>query len=227
MKGHIIQLHGDPHRDVLALLPWHVTGQLDAADTGRVESHLESCAACRAALVVERRLEREIVREPSSADAGWADMRLRLDLDHPQPEVSIPQRQPARQAPSAGKPWLRWPLGWRPGWGQGWWLGAPLGFVSLAILLMLPPQPLARFTALGTAAPPAAGNMLVIFRPDTSEAVFRETLRAQGARLVDGPTTANAYVVAVPAATRTITLERMRHHPQVVLAEPIDAGRQP
>jgi hypothetical protein len=106
-------------------------------------------------------------------------------------------------------------------------LAAPVGIASLAVLVMLPLQMPARFTALGTAAPPAAGNMLVIFRPDISEAVFRQTLQAHGARLVDGPTTANAYVVAVPAATRSITLDRLRHQPQVVLAEPIDASRQP
>jgi len=36
MTGHIFQLHGDPHREVLALLPWFVTDRLDAQDSARV-----------------------------------------------------------------------------------------------------------------------------------------------------------------------------------------------
>lgn len=216
MTGQIFSLHSDVHREVLALLPWHVTGQLETAETSRIEAHLEGCAACRAALDMERRLDRELVRESASVDQGWAVMRQRLEFDRPAAAPAT-AREPAVLASRPS--WLRWPIGWR--------LGAPLALASAVGLLMVPIQMPARFTALGSAPTARAGNIVVIFRPDTSEAVFRQTLRSSDARLVDGPTAANAYVLQVPATERSDLLERLRGQPQVVLAEPIDEGQRP
>jgi anti-sigma factor RsiW len=39
----------DPkHRELELLLPWYVKGRLDAAETQRVQAHLETCPTCRA-----------------------------------------------------------------------------------------------------------------------------------------------------------------------------------
>lgn len=224
MTGHILHLHGDdPHREVLTMLPWHVTGQLDAADTDTVELHLEACASCRAALMVERRLDREIVRVPIGVDAGWADMRQRLDLDHAPIPASAPRNRANGREIGQRPAWLG-VFGWRP----GWQFGAPVTFASLAALVLLAPlNSPSEFKALSTTTPPSETYVVVKFRPEISERVFRETLQASDARLIDGPTAASAYVVAVPAATRTAVLERLRHQPQVVLAQPIDAVDRP
>lgn len=216
MTGDIVHLHGDPHAEILALLPWLVTGHLDAADAGRVEAHLVGCGPCRAALDAERRLVREVTRQPAGVEDGWADMRQRLDLGGPAP--SARQRAAARPAHAASL-WRR---------ATGWRLAAPFAFASLVGLLFLPLYLPARFNALGSATPiAAAGNVVVIFQPDTREAEFRDALRAGAARLVDGPTAANAYVLAVPAATRSTVIAKLRQRPEVVLAEPIDAGGRP
>ena len=65
------------------------------------------------------------------------------------------------------------------------------------------------------------GNVVVVFHPDTTERQMRETLKAGQARLVDGPTAAGGYVLAVPAAKRTAALAALRARENVVLAEPI------
>lgn len=231
MSGRIIHLHGDPHREVLELLPWYVTGQLDAADLHAVESHLEVCASCRAALATERCLDREIVRVPTGVDAGWADMRQRLDLDHAPVSAATPRHRGYSRETGARSIWSG-PLGWRPGWPAGilvrWQTGIPLAFASLAALfLLVPPDAAPQFKTLSTTAVPNETYVVVKFRPDTSEAVFRQTLQASDARLVDGPTAASAYVLAVPASTRIAVLERLRQQPQVVLAQPIDASGRP
>jgi hypothetical protein len=44
---------------------------------------------------------------------------------------------------------------------------------------------------------------------------------------VDGPTSAGAYVLAVSPATRSATLGALRERPQVLMAQPIDAGAAP
>jgi hypothetical protein len=68
------------------------------------------------------------------------------------------------------------------------------------------------------------GNVVVIFRPDVTEAAMRETLRRTHARLVDGPTAADAWVLSVPAAERSAALTTLKARREVVLAEPMDAG---
>ena len=48
-------------------------------------------------------------------------------------------------------------------------------------------------------APPASSaSLVVVFDPAATESDFRRSLRAAGARIVDGPTQANAYLLDVP-----------------------------
>lgn len=217
--GNIFKMHSDPHRDTLLLLPWFVTEQLDAADRARVEAHLDGCGECRAALSIERRLDREIARMPSDVDTGWANIAQQLDFDHgaaaPVARHSTPKPRDARQG---SKGFVLWPPSWRP-WPS-------LVLASLAGLALVTVQVPAPFVALGTAPAKPPGNVIVIFQPDTSELVFRQTLRSSDARLVDGPTAANAYVLAVPASKRGDVLNRLRSQPAILLAEPVEAQSQ-
>jgi hypothetical protein len=54
---------------------------------------------------------------------------------------------------------------------------------------------------------------------------LRRILRGAGARVVDGPTESNAYVLDVPAERRMLALQRLRAERAVVLVEPLAAGR--
>ena len=93
----------------------------------------------------------------------------------------------------------------------------------LGVAVLRPPQP-ARYHALGAAPVNAAGNVVVIFRPETPEKELRQILKANDARLVGGPTEADAYLLHVPAAGRAAVLTKLRRQTQVLLAEPVDAG---
>ncbi len=217
MTGRIIPLHGNAHRDIEALLPWFVTGSLGPADASRVAAHLDSCADCTAALATERRLERELTRRPGDVEQSWAVMRERLDL------ADTPRARSAGRAVTAGLERVR---GRAATW-FAWGVGAQLALAAVLALIVLPGPPPAAYRTLGAAAAPVAGNLVVIFRPETSERVLRQTLRAGEARLIDGPTEANAYIVQVPTARRDAVLAAWRAAPQVVLAEPIDAARRP
>ena len=48
-----------------------------------------------------------------------------------------------------------------------------------------------------------------------------------GARLVDGPTATDAYLLNVPAERQAAALAGLRASPTVVLAESLDAGARP
>lgn len=228
MTGRIIPLQGDRHRQVVALLPWYAAGRLDEADRAEVERHLGGCADCQSELRLERRLMAEmgeaeaLVPHPSlDPEQGWAQVRA---------QVSEPpaRRRPARRwfgigRPAEGErppasPWLVWAFAAQS--------CAAVGLVAVVAVLVWPPaQP--RYRAL--AAPPAApsGNLVVIFRPETREAELRAILKDSHARLVDGPTAADAYVLKTPDAERQAVLTDLRRRSQVVLAEPIDPPAPP
>jgi hypothetical protein len=214
MTGKIIRLPETEHHETWLLLPWYATDRLDAADRARVEAHLEGCAICRAELRQELRLKAEVADLPLDVEHGWTSMRARLDGDLP--------RQPAASL------WRRLGEAWRGGgaW-LGWGVAASLvAGILLAVYAPRPAQP-ALYHAL--AAPPVnrAGDIVVLFRPDATEAQLRAALRASGARLVDGPTAADAYVLSAPLPERAQVLAALRAHHAVLDAEPVDQGAAP
>ena len=76
--------------------------------------------------------------------------------------------------------------------------------------------------------PPARpGNVVVVFQPDATEAQIRTVLTATGARLVDGPPGADAYVLSVSPSQREKALATLRASHPVVAAEPVDSAGAP
>ena len=222
MTGNIIQLPADPHQETLSFLPWYVTGKLDAPDRALVEAHLSGCPDCQAELRAEQGLRAAVAELPFEVEAGWARMRERVE------------RASVRRS---GWTALRGRLGDAL---SGWWRGeAWLRWVAVAQLVVIvslgaavahrsaPAAAPAAYHALGSAPAPAVGNVVVIFQPDISERQLRETLTANHARLVDGPTPADAYVLRVPPAERTAALGRLRGQKAIELAEPVDSGDSP
>jgi hypothetical protein len=69
--------------------------------------------------------------------------------------------------------------------------------------------------------------VVVVFQPTATEAQMRAALAASGARLVDGPTAADAYVLNVPPDRRERALATLRASKPVVAAEPVDAAGAP
>lgn len=104
-------------------------------------------------------------------------------------------------------------------WGGGALAGALL---AIGILWIQPFGEFGRYHALSAASAPSAGNIMVIFRPDTPERRLREALRDSRARLVGGPTDADAYVLATPQSDQAAALAALRANADVVTAQPID-----
>ncbi len=213
MSGRIIPLHGDHHEEINALLPWYVTGSLDAGETVRVEAHLKTCAQCQADLAAESGLRAALhaLPEPETetAEDGWAALRPRLTARPRGASFSRLGRQWRQSAP-----WLRWAVA-----AQFTLLVAG----AVAWQLNRPAPKAGVYHTLGAAPENAAGNVVVVFRPETTERDLRQTLRDSHARLVDGPTVADAYILHVTPADRDATVTRLRKRGSIVLAEPIDS----
>jgi hypothetical protein len=146
-----------------------------------------------------------------TVDPAWARLEARLDAADAR----------RGRAKTGGFAWAM------PAW-LGWGLAGQAALLTLFAVLagpVLAPKP--EFHALGARAASPAGNMVVIFRPDTREATLRADLKAANARIVDGPTEADAYVLAAPAASRDKAVATFRARPEVMLAEPIGEGGAP
>jgi hypothetical protein len=65
---------------------------------------------------------------------------------------------------------------------------------------------------------------MVMVDPAMREAQWRGLLQASGARIVDGPNAAGAYVLAVPPQRTAHACDALRAAPGVLLVERIDGG---
>lgn len=198
--GRIIHMFGDRHRNTVRLLPWHVTGQLDPAEHEAVEAHLADCSECQHELQAERRLRSAI-------------STLQIDLDTVWTEDGEPNLN--RMRASAPRRFGPRPL--------GWFLAGQCAVGLLLMIVMTPTRDVTLYKGLGSAPVEALGAMIIMFRPNASEQSIRDTLTKSGARIVDGPTSAGAYVLSIPAANRSAMLQQLRTAPAVAFAEPLDA----
>jgi hypothetical protein len=220
MTGRIIPLRGEPHERIQALLPWFVTDRLEATERAEVDAHLSGCPDCRAEERLERRLGAEVAAMPMDVEQSWARLRARLE------RPSASQGRGSGGGLAAAWRDLGRNLRGGPPW-MGWAMAAQAAAMVLLLGLNLPharPGPAVdtRYHALAAALPRGTGNVVVMFRPDTSEQDLRAALLAGQARLVDGPTAAGAYVLNVPETRRAGALTALRRRAGVVMAEPID-----
>lgn len=221
----IIRLHGDPHKQAQTLLPWYVNGSLDPAEHAEVDAHVRDCPTCQADLKLERALGAEIANLPIDMDRGWANLRDQVL----QQEATLQQGrapQPRRRAASAwrqSRAFLRRPVA--VGWAFAAQAASLILVVGVGAAFTLQTRPV--YHTLGAAPSAAVGNVVVVFKPTTPEQALRGALNQSGARLVDGPTVSDAYILHVKASERAKALTRLRSDADVVLAEPIDGDARP
>lgn len=198
----------DPHEQAEELLPWYATGELDAAEHALVEAHLAACARCQRQLVFERRLVEEFQGFSPEVDSAWARLRERIDAPAPDRDGWLARvlrdlkqlvTRPAVAALAA----------------------AQVAFVALAAAFL--PSLAPSYVTLGDRpAASSSPNVIILFRPEATEADMRDILRSSGAQLVGGPTAADAYLLTVPPKARPIALAKLQSNDDVIMAEAID-----
>ena len=212
------------HRATWELLPWLLNGTLDGAELETAQSHLRDCALCQADLAGLRRLRETAAAANPQPDPEPALARLmaRIDasagphhdaagVDPLEPAVPRDERPRAANDPR----WLR-----RVAIAQCGLI------VLLAALLAWPQGKNDAYLGLGD-VPVTQGGAVVLFRPGTPEQELRRIVRASGARIVDGPTVTDAWVLAVPGSQSAASLARLRSEPAVLLAEPLGIEAAP
>ena len=210
MMSRIPPAEPDPHAEASGLLPWLANGTLAGAELERVQSHVRGCPACRAQLEWERSLRASGQPAPAlSAQHAFAALLPRLGAQDHGPGNCAGSARRAGPAAANDPRWLRAVA------------ALQLGVIAvLALALARPGAGDARYRTLG-ARPAVQGTIVVSFAPATPERELRRILQESGARVVDGPTASDAYVLAVAPAQASPALRRLRAEPAVTLAEPL------
>jgi anti-sigma factor RsiW len=228
MTGRILSFVKSPHQSAQELLPWFLNGTLDAEESAQVEQHLHTCAACRSELQCLRELQLAYVQDDSAPGAEAALNRL------------LPQLQPG--AAPAARPGFGLPAfafgasegkralgGMFPGWTRIA-LAAQFGVIfALGWAVLQPDRTASQFHVLAAAGAPAhaRGEVAIVFDPAAPQREVERILRRVDARVVDGPTASNGFVLAVPEGQLQSALSSLRSEPLVRLAAPLEATRSP
>jgi anti-sigma factor RsiW len=211
MNRSIANSDGDAHAEAQQLLPWLLAGTLEGAELERVQAHLGSCVRCRADLAWERNLRAAGRQREPPLDPDQALSQLLPRLGPQEARDGSLGRWKSAVAANDSK-WLRALA------------ATQLAVIAvLALLLARPGDDSASYRGLG-AAGHAQGNVVVVFNPDTPEHDLRRILQASEARVVDGPTVTDAYVLAVAPSRQASALGRLRAEPAVTLAQALGTG---
>ena len=210
MSGRVLPVVPAEHKVADVLLPWFVNGTLDKDELAFVEQHLSECVRCQREVQWLRELRAACVDGEAAPGASAVFRNLRRQLDEP--------RAGRGKVASLSKLWRRVPT-----WSR-WAMAAQLAaIVALGAGLLPSTDGLAPYRTLGarSAAAPT-GSLVVVFDPTTPESELRRMLRKAGARIADGPTQTNAYVLKVAAGQRVEAVQTLRAEPAVVLVEQLD-----
>lgn len=228
MSGRIVNFETSAHQAIQELLPWFVTDRLEGGELEAVREHLAACPQCRADADWQRRLraaEPDVLAMPD-ADGAWARMQSRLD----EAEAASPGPRSVarngtvleslrRRLPANGS-WMPWALA------AQLFLIAGLGVLVAHLEGEASAYREASFHVLGT--PKAvSGNVMVMFRPGTTEQDMRAALRAGDVRVVDGPTMTGAWLLHADDARLALAVTALRAQSSVALAEPLTSGAAP
>jgi anti-sigma factor RsiW len=221
MNGDVLNFTKSVHQRTQELLPWFLTGTLDAEERVAVEQHLPGCPACRAELQSLQAFQAAYVSSDMPPDTERALDKLRARLDAEAAVPAMPRQRPGIRLPNL--------LGHGPAW-MKLGLAAQFGVIfALGWEVVQTERTGFEYRTLASASTPAraAGSLVVVFDPNAPQREVARILRRSGARVVDGPTASNGYVLATSHDGLQAALTSLRAEPAVVLAEPLQAPSTP
>jgi anti-sigma factor RsiW len=211
MSGQVLGFVRTGHRLVFDLLPWFVNGTLDEPERALVEQHVQECAACKRELEWLQQLTNAYVQSELAVDSvgGFARLAAQLPAQERGDSNNTPPRGWLSGLLTANAPWLKLAVAMQFG-------------IIVALGWALAVHEPSSYRVLGARHNPmrTAGSIVVVFEPATRESEVRRILREAGARVIDGPTAANGYVLDLAGAPGE-ALVVLRSEPAVVLAEPL------
>lgn len=209
-NGRLLQIDPAAHKVADVLLPWLVNGTLEGDELAFVEQHVAACPRCQREVEWLREFRAACAAGESSPGAAAALRSLRHKLDA-RPDRAIGARV---RAWLGGGGWTRWVIAAEL---------AVIAVLGVVVMSGVDQPALYRTLGAGNSASIRTGALVVVFDPATPEGDLRRILRDVDARLVDGPTQANAYVLDVPPPHREQAFRELKSNPAVVMVRSLDS----
>ena len=214
------------HEEAWLALPWLANGRLSQAERDNIEPHVRACAACREELAFQRLLCNVLTEPDRVTYAPGPSFRKLLDRidasESPAGTPKVRERAKALVMPIRRRSESHGAL-WRPpglAWAASFILA--VGFGGVITTIYHSSQP---FYVTHTDKPEAAvPNVLHIsFNRSVTVGEAEEALRANGARMVEGPDSLGMIGVAPVRADQQLRAlyERLRADPRIRLVEPV------
>lgn len=201
------------HHWAQEMLAWRASGRLPADETARFEAHLRECVHCRADLDIERELARRMSATPV--------------VDYA-PQASLARLMQRIDRRSRKRSW--WSFGSRNGadddrMPRGILLvfaaqTAALALLAVAVALLATRDEPATYQTLSATPALATRHLQVRFADQASTAQMRTALDQVGARIIDGPSPAGVFVVALQdSAAIEARAAQLRANPVVLFVQ--------
>ncbi len=208
MTGRVLPFDPSAHAAADALLPFFVNGTLRGKELAFVEEHVRACEQCQREVDWLREVFAACAAIEPLRDPTPADLRRLARFERPIPAGISPAR--IRREWRTAQPWVRWLL------------AAQLAAIAvLGTMLATDTRNEAAYQTLGASARSAQVRdaIAVMFDPRATESEIRRIVLSAGARIADGPTSTNAFVLEVPAARSDGALQALRAERAVRFAE--------
>lgn len=217
------------HDDVWHALPFYVNGTLRGQSLADVETHLSACTECRAELSTQTQVRDTILREDvrqESAQTSFDQLWERILEDEAVADAH------ATQALSAGTSSVvrRSPVSPMMKWLVAAVILEGIGLAALSAMTWSNSQGLAadyRTLSAPEAPLPSGGRIRAVFSSDLKLGQLQDLLSTSKLSVVDGPTEAGVYTLALDNADASVenALARLRANASVRFAEPIGRSR--
>ncbi|MBI1771951.1 MAG: zf-HC2 domain-containing protein [Burkholderiales bacterium] len=208
------------HSQVQDLLPWYVVNTLQPDEQQLVRTHLQTCVACQDDLQWQLKLKTGEPVASTAPDVERALARLlpRLDAQVQPNRAKTDNNFMARllsMFKTDGKTSTRW--------GTAVMAAQSAVIVGLIALIALPKQDDSNYRVLGSGER-SSGNIVVVFKPETTVKDIQRIMAMNDARIIDGPTVTNAYLLNVPDTRLTQSIKELRTETGIELVESLGSG---
>ncbi|MFZ6642955.1 zf-HC2 domain-containing protein [Undibacterium sp. TC4M20W] len=224
-KTNLLHPHDEAaHSQVQDLLPWYANNTLQADEQQLVRAHLQTCTACQDDLQSQLELKLKLKAGELAAstvpnvDRALARLLPKLDVQVPAAKVKNTNNF------LAGLRTLFTADGKAPArWGMAVMAAQTAVIVGLVAFMALPGQDDSSYRVLGNGER-SSGNIVVVFKPETTVKDIQRIMSINDARIIDGPTVTNAYLLNVDDARLEQSIRELRSEAGIELVESLGSG---
>ena len=214
------------HDEAWLALPWLANGRLSQAERDKIEPHVRTCAACREELAFQRLLC-NVLTEPDrvtyAPGPSFRKLMDRIDASEQPQAGKVRERAKAPVLPARRRSDSSIGL-WRPpglAWAASFILA--VGFGGVLTTVFHDPY------HVKTDTPAPATVVHISFNRSVTVGEAEEALRANGARVVEGPDSVGIIGVAPVQPNQPLSTlsERLRVDPRIRWVEPVSGDNTP